>query len=55
MTTREQDKKFAQLIFGEDKLADAIDWIRDNMNPSDVFSEDALEDWARDNEFVKEY
>ena len=31
-----------------------LDWIADNMNPEDVFPDEALDRWAEDNGYVVE-
>lgn len=35
-------------------LDDVIDFIRRNLDPDDVFSDNQLENWAEKNGFVKE-
>jgi hypothetical protein len=35
-------------------LETTIDFIRDNMEPEDIFDEDKLIEWAEDNGFIKE-
>lgn len=32
--------------FGSEFLGLIVDWIGENLNPDDVFGEDALKDWA---------
>ena len=48
-TTQKQDRDFALALF-DSKLEEAIDWIRDNLDPSDVFSDKVLEEWAEKEE-----
>jgi hypothetical protein len=33
-------------------LDEAIEWIKSNMNPEDVFDDRDLRQWADDNDFV---
>lgn len=35
-------------------LDDAIDWIAGNLDPTDVFTNEQLDRWARDAGYVKE-
>ena len=50
-TTAHQDRDFAdRLIPGRDSLlADAIEWIRGNLRPDQVFDEQELYAWASEN------
>jgi hypothetical protein len=50
--TRQQTEKFNETVF-RNILEEAIEWIRDNMEPEDVFEEEVLEAWAEANDFVK--
>lgn len=43
-----ENKEFASAVLPQYLLDDAIDWIKANMAPEDVFSDDQLLDWARD-------
>lgn len=36
--------------FGRNFLDSILEWIEKNMNPEDVFSEDSLRDWGKDQE-----
>lgn len=62
MTTGSQDRNFAEMMQGEveevkvsgSALDSAIDWIKSNLNPDDVFDESDLEAWAEANGYVKE-
>jgi hypothetical protein len=47
-------ERFIKEAIPSDLLNDIVDWIADNLVPEDVFSEELLEDWAKDNRFVKE-
>ena len=48
-----EDQKFAADLFGN-ILEKAVEWIGSNLAPEEVFSEGALENWAMENEYVKE-
>lgn len=52
MTTRQQDKEFADLLSDENWLDRAIDWIAANLNPGDVFSDEQLSERAINNDFI---
>jgi len=54
-TTYEQDSKFIHDIVGENILEEVLGWIKSNMNPEDVFDEQALKNWAIENVKVNEY
>ena len=54
MTTPTQDREFIRQIFPDTLLEEAIEWIRGNLNPEEVFSERDLEVWAENNGFEKE-
>ncbi len=41
-------------IFSSNLLEDVIDWIKDNLNPEDVFEENVLSVWAEDNGYILE-
>lgn len=49
MTNSNQEKDFKSYVIGRDLLGESIEWISRNLSPGDVFSDDELEDWARDN------
>jgi hypothetical protein len=54
MTSRRQDTEFLEATVGDCLLEKAIEWIGKNMQPSEVFSESDLNDWAADNGFIQE-
>lgn len=54
MTTDRQDKEFVSSIISRTLLEDAIEWIKNNMTPEDVFNSSELSDWALSNGFVRE-
>jgi len=53
MATEEQNKKFTGSLLVQWPLDEAIDWIKANLSPEDVFDEDELSEWATDRGFVK--
>ena len=53
MATAEQNKKFTGSLLVQWPLDEAIDWIKVNLSPEDVFDEDELSEWATDRGFVK--
>jgi len=40
--------QFAKAILPQYLLDDAIDWIKSNMRPEDIFDDVDLIDWAKD-------
>lgn len=54
MATYTQEKAFIGAIISSDLLDNAIDWIKSNMSPDDVFDQKVLESWAEENKYVKE-
>lgn len=44
---------FARDVFGTSALDDAIEWIKNNLNPEDVFDNATLSEWAEDNDYVE--
>jgi hypothetical protein len=61
MPTSLQDLRFKKMLIDEidfsvpnSMLDTAIEWIRTNLNPDDVFEKDKLEAWAESNDYKKE-
>lgn len=48
MTTQQQDQ-----AFGREFTDTVVQWVADNLNPEEVFTEKVLEQWAKNNGFVK--
>jgi hypothetical protein len=42
-----ENMNFAKAVLPQYLLDDAIDWIRTNLPPEDVFSDDQLIEWAK--------
>lgn len=40
--------------FGWTFLDEVVEWIQENLNPEDIFTNDQLMDWAEDNGLVEE-
>ena len=53
MASSRLNKDFADSLLHSDPLDLAIDYIQDNLDPEDVFEDDALETWALNNGFIK--
>lgn len=53
MASYNERKKFISDLMPDDLLDEAIDWIKSNMSPDDVFDKSQLEEWAKDNGFVE--
>lgn len=53
MTTHKQDKEFSAHFMTEtlpgDLLAQAVQWIQDNLEIEEVFTFNQIENWARRN------
>lgn len=47
-TTAAQDREFVETLISSSLLEEAILWIGDNMEPTDVFSDKQLAAWADD-------
>lgn len=45
-TTSKQDRNFLDEVVGSAILERAIEWIRKNMEPEDVFGTEVLQEWA---------
>jgi hypothetical protein len=45
-TTSKQDQNFVDEVIGSSLLEKAIEWIRENMEPEDVFDAKVLQEWA---------
>jgi hypothetical protein len=45
-TTSKQDQNFVDEVVGSSLLEKAIQWIRENMEPEDVFDAKVLQEWA---------
>jgi hypothetical protein len=52
MTTASQDRQFLTEVVGTRLLEEAIDWIKNNLEPEDVFSDEKLHQWATNNDYV---
>lgn len=56
MTSAQQDREFLDKMMDflrNDRLLEiAIEWIRNNMSPEDVFRERDLESWAEGNGWI---
>ena len=52
-TTARQDSEFVSAVISPSLLEDAIDWIKSNLNPEDVFDEKSLDTWAEESGYEK--
>lgn len=48
MAGHNENMNFAKAVLPKYPLDDAINWIRTNLPPEDVFSDDQLIEWAND-------
>ena len=49
MATYAEKRNAIAAIVPSDLLDQFVEWIRDNMSPEDVFTDDQLNSWADDN------
>lgn len=58
MPSHEDEYKFwiacTESLRNDRLLKDAIEWIRENMTPEDIFGRESLDEWADNNGYVKE-
>ena len=54
MATTRQNDNFTQDLLRSDPLDTAIEWIKTNLVPGDVFGEEDLRGWALNNGFKEE-
>lgn len=52
MATGMDNREFLRIILPAYPLDAAIEWIKENLTPDDVFGEDALSEWATNNGFT---
>ncbi len=43
-----QETDFLKAVISTSLLDDAIDWIKVNLDPADVFSDEVLAEWAKE-------
>lgn len=48
------NKNFMDSVLGSNVLEDAVEWIKNNLSPEEVFNEDELTQWALETGFIKE-
>lgn len=48
-TTGRQEEEFVRDVIGLGLLEESLKWIRSNLDPEDVFSEERLSVWAKHN------
>lgn len=46
------NQQFGKSLLGDDLLDRAVEYIKDNMHPDDIFSDEELGEWASENGFV---
>jgi hypothetical protein len=51
--TSYNNERFAKELLGDDLLDKVVEYVKDNLHPDDVFDDSDLEEWAKDNGFVK--
>ena len=53
MASHKENKDFVSNLLPNYLLDDAIEWIKTNLEPEDVFSEERLSSWAIDMGYIK--
>lgn len=46
VTSATQDRQFLSAVINDALLEEAIEWIKDNLEPDEVFDKDDLYDWG---------
>lgn len=46
--------RIGEVLCIEDVVGEIIESIAETLSPADVFTEDQLDQWARDNDYAKE-
>lgn len=54
MITTRDNQLFTESIMVDYPLDKAIEWIKRNFNPENVFDKAQLETWANENGYIKE-
>ena len=54
MATPSENNKAMQAIMPRFLLDEFIDWISVNMAVEDVFQEESLDEWAKENGYIKQ-
>lgn len=49
-----QETDFINNVIGRGILDEAVDWVKSNLEPDEVYDKEELEEWAENNGFVKE-
>jgi hypothetical protein len=52
-TSTQQDRAFLSAMFPDNLLEEAIEFIKNSFKPEDIFEKEVLEEWAEDNEYIK--
>lgn len=50
MSSRHEREDFIETVIPSDLLDTAIEWLKTNMSPDQVFEDEALIKWAHDND-----
>lgn len=53
MASYEERLNFISDVISYDLLDDAIEWIKGNLHPEEVFDDHELKQWAEDNNFTE--
>lgn len=53
-TSVTQDRDFINSVIPSNLLEEAVDYIRYNFSMEDIYGIEALEKWAKENDYIKE-
>jgi hypothetical protein len=53
-TSVAQDRDFINSIISSSLLEETIDYIKSNFSMEDIYGVEALEEWAKENDYIKE-
>lgn len=54
MISYSQEKSFMDSLNLHSLASDAVDWVADNLEPDEVYDDNALQEWAENNGYIKE-
>jgi len=54
MTTTSQDRDFISTIISHSLLEDAIEYIKNNFDAEEIYGKEVLQEWALENDYIKE-
>jgi hypothetical protein len=52
-TSVNQDRDFINSVISSSLLEEAVDYIKNNFSMEDIYGIEALEEWAKENDYAK--